>query len=554
MNIFKAAACRPRQAYSGSPTFIQEHQHPMSPKRNTRPTVSTPDAPHATRDRETQTSPASPVRTEGADQAPVSPPGRQTEPAEPPLPTIRLSEITTQVLTGDGSVSVSLDNYYLPPELVPLLSEPDANSGIRTFRTRTYVELAEGGTVLLGRDAQDHYRARSSAELIASGPRLEQVEGSLLWRRIPQPVVTDGSDSTLTITLHTLPEEDSTEVSTPKRPRLSEPQGAAPGDGTSVFSKNWGVEPRFMPEFITINGVHYKVVTRVDAREFPITYIQHPTHAAYDFDVMEATLRHTPDEQPRSAIRVPPHDHWEIDPRLPFEKPLTAYVRDAFPEVTTVTLGNIARKQFELANNSTFADAAGLTALRQIFHSWKNGTPSPHPEWTDPLLMLPILPTSSGATSASRAIDLPVPSATGALDRLDFDPLWFQREWNFFTSTYSPMDLKRFMAGLLTRNGYTVMEPNTFNSFPALVFRRTGHDYVFFMSLHRTRIPKLSLPTHMNPNTTGINLETQVGEAAAQVVKDAHQANKIVWLKGGSQIRPNFADTVFIIRDDNARL
>jgi len=58
----------------------------------------------------------------------------------------------------------------------------------------------------------------------------------------------------------------------------------------------------------------------------------------------------------------------------------------------------------------------------------------------------------------------------------------------------------------------------------------------------------------MNPNTTGINLETQVGDAAAQAVKDAHQAGKIIWLKGGSQIRPGYADTVFIIRDDNARL
>jgi hypothetical protein len=116
------------------------------------------------------------------------------------------------------------------------------------------------------------------------------------------------------------------------------------------------------------------------------------------------------------------------------------------------------------------------------------------------------------------------------------------------------VDLKRFMASLLTRNGYTVMEPNAFNSFPALVFRRTGHDYVFFMSLHRTRLPKLSLPTHMNPNTTGVNLETQVGEDAAKAVRDAHQANKIIWLKGGSQIRPGFADTVFIIRDDNSRL
>lgn len=529
----------------------------MSPRKNTRPNIptSSPDTPRTSRDTTPESLPASPMRGEGSDPASVSPPGRQTEvPGSQPT-TVQVAEITQQASISDASAWVSLDNYYLSPELVPFLSEPDTTSGIRTFRTRTYVELAEGGTVLLGRDAEQNYRARSSTELIASGPRLEQVEGSLLWRQMPHSVVTDGNDSTLTITRYRVPEEDSSEAPAPKRQRTTASQSETAVEVTAVHMKNWGVEPNFTAsEFITIDGVHYKVVTRSDAREFPIAYVRQPSHPVYDFDVLEATLRHTPDEQPRSAVRIPPDNHWEIDPRLPFEKPLSTYVRDAFPEVTTVTLENIARKQFELANSSTYADAAGLTALRQIFHSWKYGTPSPYPEWSDPLLMLPILPTSSGSTSASRSIDLPVASARGALDRLDFDPLWFPREWNFFLSTYSPMDLKRFMAGLLTRNGYTVMEPNTFNSFPALVFRRTGHDYLFFMSLHRTRIPRLSLPSHMNPNTTGINLETQVGEAAARAVRDAHKANKIVWLKGGSQIRPNFTDTVFIIRDDNARL
>ncbi|MGN8275949.1 hypothetical protein [Pseudomonas sp. SMN5] len=437
---------------------------------------------------------------------------------------------------------------------MPLLSEPDAISGIRTFRTRTYVELEEGGTVLLGHDAEGHYRARSSAELVASGPRLEQVAGSLLWRQVVVAVDADSSDSVLTITLHSSSDDDASTTS--KRQRTTPPpQNEATEQAPALFRPDWAFTPTLaLPQFITVNDVHYKVMSRMDARQFPILYIQPPTHPAYDFDVLEAILRHTPEEQPRAAIRVPPDDHWEIDTRLPFEKPLTAHVRDIFPEVTTVTLENIARKQFELANSSPYADAAGLTALRQIFHSWKHATPSPHPQWSDPLLMLSILPTTSGITNTSRTIELPAPSSTGALNRLDFDPMRFRRQWEFFLNTYSTVDFKRFMADLLRRNGYTVMEPNSFNSFPALVFRRTGHDYLFFMSLHRTRIPKLSMPTQNNPNTTGMSLETQVGDAAAQVVKDAHEANRIIWLRGGSQILPGAADTVFIIRDDNARL
>ncbi|SEO75307.1 hypothetical protein SAMN03159293_03842 [Pseudomonas sp. NFACC39-1] len=497
----------------------------MSPRRNTRPslTKSSPDTPHSSRDTSLDTILGNPTRGADTDQASGSPTGRQLDATESQHPTVQVSEITSATAIRDGSLSVSLDNYSLSPELVPLLSEPDATSGIRTFKTRTYVELEEGGTVLLGRDSEQNYRARAGTELVASGPRLEQVEGSLLWRRIAHLDVTQHADSNL--------------------------------PPTRAFRKNWGVDPRFtLSELLTIDNVHYKVVTRTDARESPITYIQSPAHPIYDFDLLEATLRHVPDEQPRGAIQVPPDNHWEIDARLPFEKPLTAYVRDFFPEVTTVTLENIARKQFELSNDSPFADAAGLTALRQIYSSWQNATLSPHPQWSDPLLMLPILPTSSASRGAARSIALPHPSSTGTLNRLDFDPLRFQRQWLLYLTSYSPVEFKRFMAALLTRNGYTVIEPNSFNSFPALVFRRTGHDYVFFMSLHRTRIPKISLPMYMNPKTADLRLETQVGGVAAKAVNDAHSANKIIWLKGGTEIRPGVADTIFIIRDDNARL
>ena len=301
----------------------------MSPRRNTRPTLtkSSPDTPHSSRDTSLDTMLGNPLRGAETDQASGSPTGRQTEATESQRPTVQVSEIASATAISDGSLSVSLDNYYLSPELVPLLSEPDATSGIRTFKTRTYVELAEGGTVLLGRDSEQNYRARSGTELVASGPRLEQVEGSLLWRRLAHRETQQGDFN--------LPP-------------------------TRAFRKNWGVDPRFtLSELITINNVHYKVVTRSDARESPITYIQSPAHPIYDFDLLEATLRHMPDEQPRGAIQVPPDNHWEIDARLPFEKTLTAYVRDFFPEVTTVTLENIARRQFELSNDSPFADSSG---------------------------------------------------------------------------------------------------------------------------------------------------------------------------------------------------
>jgi hypothetical protein len=59
---------------------------------------------------------------------------------------------------------------------------------------------------------------------------------------------------------------------------------------------------------------------------------------------------------------------------------------------------------------------------------------------------------------------------------------------------------------------------------------------------------------YMDPKTAELRLETQVGGVAAKAVNDAHSANKIIWLKGGTEIRPGVADTIFIIRDDNSRL
>jgi hypothetical protein len=84
--------------------------------------------------------PRSPSRGEGTDQAPVTSPGRQPEATEPQSPTIQFAEITSQTPIQEFTTAVSLDHYHLSPELVPLLSEPDATSGIRTFRTRTYVQ------------------------------------------------------------------------------------------------------------------------------------------------------------------------------------------------------------------------------------------------------------------------------------------------------------------------------------------------------------------------------------------------------------------------------
>ncbi|MDO7897611.1 hypothetical protein [Pseudomonas citrulli] len=520
----------------------------MSPRKNTRlgTSSSSSDTSPLSRDTTPETPPGLPFRNTAPLPGDATSSANPTMPAERPPVIVQVREIASQASPGGPAAQRSLDNYHLLPELLFKLSEPDATSGIRTFKGRRYVDLQEGGTVLLGQDAELHFRARSSTELNASGPRLEQVEGSLLWRRVPDDAMAPG---------------DASQPSTSRRrPLDDEPsQAVAPKRANTAiepFKPHWELLPGPLAgsAFITVEGIPYKVLTRSDARDYPITYIQAPDHPRYEFETLEIVLKSTPDEQPRAAMRVPPDNRWEIDPRLPFDKPLTDYVKEAFPELFARTAENVARKQFELANGASVADAAGLTALRQIYHGWQTGAPSVHPQWSDPLLMLTVTPTLPPTTGNARSIHLPSTVSMRSLDRLDFDPQRFQQQWDYVASTYSPTDIKRFMADVLTRNGYTVFEPSTLTSFAALVFSRRGHDYLFFMSLHRTRGQKIHLPPHTDPNTTSVSLDLQVGETAASAVRRAHDRGEIIWLKGGCQIQAGYPDTVFIIRDDNARL
>ncbi|WP_170847598.1 hypothetical protein [Pseudomonas sp. NFACC15-1] len=209
----------------------------MSPRKNTRPNVPTspPDTPHGSRDTTPESLPRSPIRVDGNDSSPGSSPGRQTEAADAQATVVQVAELTSQAAIAHVPASLSLDNYYLSPELIPMLSDPDPTSGIQTFRTRTYVKLAEGGTVLLGRDADQNYRARSSAELVASGPRLEQVEGSLLWRQ-----VSHGSDSTLTITRYNVPDDDPRKGPRPSASARRHPPVKSQWKPPRFFARNGG--------------------------------------------------------------------------------------------------------------------------------------------------------------------------------------------------------------------------------------------------------------------------------------------------------------------------
>lgn len=523
----------------------------MSPKHPIRP--KTPGDSNQGASRIRDTAPDNLPRRPGSTQrdAPDQPQGHQfPESSQPPdvqPPAIEIIDLPADLLISRTTTEHLISHFYLAPKLVERLPAPDPETGIRLIPSgRQYVDLVDGGTVPLGIDPQGHFKAKQMAELVPSGPRLERVEGTSKWRQV-QPGSRDSGDSELIVSRRRLPGDEQDEAGPSKRPREIEPLP------DSEPWKNWAIAPQHAsPEDITIEGVRYKTVPLNDAPDHPIVYIKNPTHLVYDFDLLQRTLSGDIEQQPRGAIQLPSTRRWEIDPNLPFDKALTDYVATYFPELSVISLLNVARKQFSLANGSDTATNAGLTTLRQVFNDWKSSSITPRPELVDPLLMLPVAPMTPGS-GGYRVVELPLLSDQMPLQRLVFDPHKFREEWRYFSTTQYAGDLKRFMADLLTRNGYVVFEPTTAQSYPALVFRRPEHDFVFHMTLHRVLGKKIHIPPASDQGFSHYRLPELIGLPAMRAVQEAETTNKLVWLKGGSQVSKDRQDSVFIVRTNDPR-
>ncbi|HEF4761719.1 TPA: hypothetical protein SAN82_004177 [Pseudomonas putida] len=545
----------------------------MSPKHPIRPKVPGPsiEGPTGIRDTTPDTLPRRPVNTPSLspDQTQRNRFPDASALPDPQFPQIEITDLPAETHISRVITDLPISNYYLPQKLVERLPAPDPETGIRSiFFGRQYVDLVDGGTVPLGSDTQGHFRAKQMSELVPSGPILERIEGTLTWRRHIPPIMNSG-DSTLIVSRYPLATEAQTVPS--KRPRQMDEEPsleAIPTDAderpithfprlpasesSSTPWKNWGVSPQHaLSDHVTIDGVHYKTLPRRGEPEHPIAYIKHPEHPNYDFDSIQRLLTKDIQQQPRGAIQVPPGNHWQIDPNLPFSSSLTDYVATYFPELTARSVQDVARHQFLQANGSDLATGAGLTTLRQIFNDWKTRNITPRPDLADPLLMLPIVPMTPGKGSA-RVLELPLLADQSPLQRLTFDPGKFHQEWDYYAiSTQSAMDNKQFISNLLTRNGYTVFELTDARSYPALVFQRAGHDFVFYMTLHRIKGKKIHIPAARDQGFSSTRQPELIGLPAMRAVQRAQAANKLIWLKGGGQISADRPDSVVIVRSDD---
>jgi hypothetical protein len=194
-------------------------------------------------------------------------------------------------------VHVPIEHFFLPPNQLSRLPAPNALSGIRELGTqRHFVDLQEGGTVLLGIDSENHFRARLNSDYRPSGPRVERVEGTLTWRVKPSDESAGGSDSRLTLKRLRNPDDDPQDVVAPKRSSTST------GEEWSDPWKKWDAPPQQASiGGIEVDGIRFLLVPRGTDPDHPIVYIKNPEHWVYDFDYMERILGTDLMQQPRGG-------------------------------------------------------------------------------------------------------------------------------------------------------------------------------------------------------------------------------------------------------------
>lgn len=109
------------------------------------------------------------------------------------------------------------------------------------------------------------------------------------------------------------------------------------------------------------------------------------------------------------------------------------------------------------------------------------------------------------------------------------------------------------MRNLLIRHGYTVFELTPAQTYATLVFKRTGHDFLYHMTVHRVHGRRLHIHDNASDGLNPARLPDLIGEPATQALRAAEAAEKVIWLKGGSHVSTDYGNSVFIVRTDDPR-
>ncbi|MFJ2466651.1 hypothetical protein [Pseudomonas sp. NPDC087615] len=443
---------------------------------------------------------------------------------------------------------------YLSPDNAAKLSKAELSAqGIRYNKLKqTYVDTVEG-TVMVRQNADGDYQQAFAATSDSPAIFFEQIPGTKLWRRKAQSTTTDESGAP--DNPRPVAERDEPTPGPSKRARLNEPEDSIPPTNdnnassvqTPYFWLPWGnLYPPSSVDSIQLGWLHYPIVPIGSApNSLPKVYfLQHPEFAPAHFDAFEHMLQTNPERQPVATFRIGT-EPGEIRPgKRFFEKPLSQSVADTFPDFSDFTSRAVARKLFELSDNSPAITGTGLINIQAVLHQW-NQKPFPAaPAYADPMNMLPVV--TSVDIGNKRILPLR-PQGDGDLQRLTFDPTHFPVEWHHYLTYPSDLNLRRLVGALLVRSGYDIFPLTYEHRSPTLVFRRTNHQEVFYLKLGTVGDPGLSHPP--GNELSDPNLPQRIGSAALLALQSAEAQNKVVWLVGGVAKVASNPVAVVIIRE-----
>lgn len=436
--------------------------------------------------------------------------------------------------------------YLLPDDARSLTKAEASTDGLRYNKLKqTFVDTAEG-TVRVRKNPEGQYQQAFATTHEAPEIFFERIPDSLLWRQ-------KTSDSTSHEPAHQQRlrdvDESAPSAGPSKRPRLDEPTPASsatePATPAAYSWLPWGhLNKPASIETVQLGWLHYPIVPIGSARTLTTFFVKHPDFDPAGFDAFEHMLRTAPSLQPVATFRIG-HDPGEINPGTRFfDEPITQSVARAFPDLSQVSAQAIAKKLFELADNSPLATATGLLNIQAVLHQWKQKPFPVTPAYADPLIMLPVAQAID--RPEGKIIVLP-PGRTGELQQLIFDPKRFAIEWNHYKTYPSDLNLRRLLGALLVRSGYDLYPLTHDHRKPTLVFRRASHDQMFFLKLGA--VEKVGLVHQPGNELADPQLPDRIGKEAFNALSAAAAQNKVVWLIGGVLKVNSAPDSVFILKE-----
>lgn len=465
------------------------------------------------------------------------------------------------VLAGPSRSEQPSPPVFVHAELASQLKrQPSTEEGFRyDKRKKAYVEM-HGGFVMVS-NTPDGWRHTEAGEATPSGRRVEQIPGTRLWREIdtsrrspqsvPEPVAAGPSEAIPGPSRHSHLDEQSHIASDTNTlvENLFAQQTTALDLSTSQW-RNWGKATRpDAGESIEIDGKHYPIIAQNLRADTGLVYLQNPAYSSDGFDAFENMLRQQPSHQPKWALKR--EGQWKVlDNHAPFEMSATQYVSTAFNHLSEQSASNLARAVFDRVSLPQGITGHGLSVMALTYRHWidRVSNEAPMHGLSDPLVMLPVLATPPGSLANGGLMTLPAYNSN-LLQRLDFDPVRFPREWTLYSAAPTAGRLRTLFMDVLQHSGYTVNPTTRRLREGAVIFHRPGVAAVFVLKLPPVTGDQVPRYTRAGSDLHDPEFQASLTPEQRQRLNSELTHIEVIYLVGGVQhIHPD-NPSLFIVRE-----